>query len=177
MRCHVCTHGQWKDVQYLLRQNPQKFLFVSESHLFERADVETSQGPLDAESQCGSEIVTSFMPEIWKRWNSNKAPKITNRKWKNTRNIESESSASFTLETQIQKLPQNLAANTKSFLFVKQTCNLQFCIVIIMELRSKTSRMGVQSEPQCKEPKGFCFFGVEGWAKISEKVLRGFDWS
>ena len=81
------------------------------------------------------------------------------------------------LETQIQKLPQNLAANTKSFLFVKQTCNLQFCIVIIMELRSKTSRMGVQSEPQCKEPKGFVFFGVEGWAKISEKILTGFDWS
>ena len=54
-------------MQYLLRQNPQKILFVSESHLFERADVETSQGPLDAEIQCGSEIVTSFMPEIWKR--------------------------------------------------------------------------------------------------------------
>ena len=71
MRCHVCKknykHRQWKVVQYLLRQNPQKILFVSESHLFERADVETSQGPLDAEIQCGSEIVTSFMPEIWKR--------------------------------------------------------------------------------------------------------------
>ena len=77
-------------------------------------------------------------------------------------------------ETQIQKLPQNQAANKKSFLSVKQ---LQFCVVRIVELRSKASRMGVQSEPQCKEPKGFGFFGVEGWAKISEKILTGFDWS
>ena len=29
--------------------------------------------------------------------------------------------------------------------------------------------MGVQSEPQCKEPKGFCFFVVEGGQRYMKK--------